>query len=72
MAKKLESIGVRKYKNGFQLTLHPDELKKPYHWKNPREIFVSSMSDLFHIILSLYDYFFIGALCHEFLIKFKY
>lgn len=26
----------------------PSELEKPYQWKNPRTVFVSSMGDLFH------------------------
>jgi protein gp37 len=34
--------------NGFEVTLHGDVLELPLHWKNPRKIFVNSMSDLFH------------------------
>src|SRR5271169_3282592 len=30
------------------VTLWPDRLEKPLHWKRPRMIFVNSMSDLFH------------------------
>lgn len=40
--------GFDKYKNGFELTLHPDSLNDPLRWKKPRKIFVNSMSDLFH------------------------
>ena len=32
----------------FTLTLHPDRLADPYHWRRPRRVFVNSMSDLFH------------------------
>ena len=32
----------------FRVTLHPDRLKKPLHWRKPRRVFVNSMSDLFH------------------------
>ena len=32
----------------FRVTLHPDRLNKPLHWKKPRRVFVNSMSDLFH------------------------
>jgi protein gp37 len=41
-------MGLPKYKNGFELTLHPDTLNDPLEWKKPRKIFVNSMSDLFH------------------------
>jgi len=39
---------AEKYRNGFNVTLHPEELKKPLSWKKPRRIFVCSMGDLFH------------------------
>ena len=48
MAKRLHAMGVEKYKDGFKLRLHPDVLKEPYSWRNPRTVFVNSMSDLFH------------------------
>jgi len=48
MARRLKAMGHEKYRNGFQLTLHPDVLNEPYTWKKPRMIFVNSMSDLFH------------------------
>jgi len=48
MAKRLKAMGQEKYRNGFNLTLHPDTLKEPYTWKKSRMIFVNSMSDLFH------------------------
>lgn len=48
MARRLKAMGQEKYANGFVLTLHPEELDRPYHWKKPQEIFVNSMSDLFH------------------------
>lgn len=47
-ANRLKAIGLYKYRNGFLLTLHPEELKKPYLLKKPSIIFVNSMSDLFH------------------------
>src|SRR5947207_1765475 len=37
-----------RYRNGFELTLHPDQLTLPLRWRDPRRIFVNSMSDLFH------------------------
>lgn len=48
MARRLEAMGQKKYKNGFKLTLHPDSLNDPYKWKKPQMVFVNSMSDLFH------------------------
>lgn len=48
MAKRLKAMGVKKYKNNFTLTLHPECLEEPFKWKKPAVIFVCSMSDLFH------------------------
>lgn len=48
MAGRLRAMGVGRYRNGFQVTVHPDLLETPLHWKDPRFIFVNSMSDLFH------------------------
>jgi len=47
-ALRLQAMGVPKYKNGFQPTLHQEVLKHPLHWKKPRIIFTASMGDLFH------------------------
>lgn len=47
MAKRLKSMGIEKYKNGFKVTLHRDVLDAPKKWR-PSVIFVNSMSDLFH------------------------
>jgi protein gp37 len=54
MARRLKAMGQEKYKNGFNLTLHPDCLDEPYSWKKPKMIFVNSMSDLFHKEVPLY------------------
>ena len=48
MSFRLKSMGNQKYKNGFELTLHPDTLSIPYTWRKPRIVFVNSMSDLLH------------------------
>ncbi len=48
MSNRLKSAGNLKYINGFKITLHPNELGIPLMWKKPRNIFVASMSDLFH------------------------
>jgi protein gp37 len=36
------------YEQGFDLRLVPGKLAEPLRWKNPKMIFVNSMSDLFH------------------------
>ena len=48
LAERLKAMGQPKYANGFNLTLHYDELETPLKWKKPRIIFVCSMSDIFH------------------------
>ena len=37
----------------FDVTLHPDKLEEPLHWRKPRVVFVCSMGDLFHERLCL-------------------
>ena len=48
MAKRLKAMGVERYSNGFEVTLHPDLIDVPKNWKSSRRVFVNSMSDLFH------------------------
>ena len=48
MSRRLKAMGLDKYENGFELTLHSDCLEEPMQWKKPHNIFVCSMSDLFH------------------------
>ena len=48
MSKRLKAMGLEKYKNGFELTLHEKELELPKRWCKPHMVFVCSMSDLFH------------------------
>lgn len=48
LSKRLNAMGVKKYKNGFDLTIHRETILQPLHWKTPSLIFVNSMSDLFH------------------------
>lgn len=48
MAKRLHAMGNRRYLNGFEVTIHKDLLNAPLKWKTSRNIFVNSMSDLFH------------------------
>lgn len=48
MAHRLKAMGVKKYSQGFALTLHEDSLSEPLKWKRAHNIFVCSMSDIFH------------------------
>ncbi|MCN0152581.1 DUF5131 family protein [Salinispora arenicola] len=57
LAKRLKAMGSAKYQNdgdprtsgpGFAVTVHPDAVRLPLRWQQPRMVFVNSMSDLFH------------------------
>ena len=47
-AERWRGIPGHPYEQGFDLRLVPEMLDLPFRWKNPRKIFVNSMSDLFH------------------------
>src|SRR4051812_27134073 len=57
LAKRLKAMGSEKYQvdgdprtsgPGFGVTVHQQALDEPRRWRNPRVVFVNSMSDLFH------------------------
>jgi protein gp37 len=48
LALRLQAMGNARYRHGFKVTLHPDLIELPKRWREPRLIFVNSMSDLFH------------------------
>ncbi|MBT4287472.1 MAG: phage Gp37/Gp68 family protein [Deltaproteobacteria bacterium] len=48
MAKRLKCMGLDKYKNCFELTVHENMIEEPLKWKKPKQVFVNSMSDTFH------------------------
>ena len=48
MSRRLKAMGQEKYANGFTVTLHEKCLKEPLSWKGYHNIFVCSMSDIFH------------------------
>ena len=57
LAKRLKAMGNPKYQcdgdsrtsgPGFGLTVHPRALDLPKRWRQPRTVFVNSMSDLWH------------------------
>ncbi|MFI6758804.1 DUF5131 family protein [Micromonospora sp. NPDC050417] len=64
LSKRLKFMGSAKYQNdgnpitsgpGFDVTIHEDALDIPRRWREPRTVFVNSMSDLFHARVPL-DY----------------
>lgn len=48
MARRLKAMGQTKYANGFTVTLHEECVNEPLKWKGSHNIFVCSMSDIFH------------------------
>ena len=57
LAKRLKAMGSPKYTHdgdprtsgpGFGVATHPAALAEPFRWRQPRLVFVNSMSDLFH------------------------
>jgi len=48
MAEDFQRRGVEKYRDGFDVRIHPDTLNIPRKWKKGKTIFVNAMADLFH------------------------
>ncbi|MEV6925383.1 phage Gp37/Gp68 family protein [Dactylosporangium sp. NPDC051485] len=57
LAKRLKAMGSPKYQTdgdqrtsgpGFGVSVHEGDLNLPLRWREPRVVFVNSMSDLFH------------------------
>ena len=48
LSKRLRAMGNPRYKEGFAITLHDDLVTAPTRWRQPKLVFVNSMSDLFH------------------------
>jgi protein gp37 len=62
LAKRLKAMGSAKYQAdgdprtsgpGFGVTVHEADLDLPFRWREPRIVFVNSMSDLFHARVSV-------------------
>jgi protein gp37 len=47
-AERFRGVKGHPYEQGFDLRLVPGKLAEPLRWRNPKMIFVNSMSDLFH------------------------
>jgi protein gp37 len=48
LAIRLRAMGNPRYVDGFAVRVHRDLIERPHVWRNPRLVFVNSMSDLFH------------------------
>lgn len=47
-SERFRDVPGHPFESGFDLTLRPQRLEQPLSWRQPRRIFVNSMSDLFH------------------------
>src|SRR5438034_2295565 len=47
-AERFRGVAGHPYEFGFDLRLVREKLNEPLKWRNPKRIFVNSMSDLFH------------------------
>ncbi len=47
-SERFRGVPGHPFETGFDLKLRPERLKQPLGWRQPRRIFVNSMSDLFH------------------------
>jgi protein gp37 len=47
-AERFRGVKGHPYEQGFDLRLVPGKLAEPLRWKEPKMVFVNSMSDLFH------------------------
>ena len=48
LSERFRGVKGHPFETGFDLTLRPQRLEQPKHWRRPQLIFVNSMSDLFH------------------------
>jgi len=47
-SERFRGVPGHPFESGFDLKLRPERLTQPLSWRQPRRIFVNSMSDLFH------------------------
>jgi protein gp37 len=47
-SERFRGVPGHAFERGFDLTLRPERLMQPLNWRQPKRIFVNSMSDLFH------------------------
>jgi len=47
-SERFRGVPGHPFENGFDLQLRPQRVEQPLRWRQPKMIFVNSMSDLFH------------------------
>jgi protein gp37 len=47
-SERFRGVAGHPFENGFDLQLRPERVGQPLFWRQPKMIFVNSMSDLFH------------------------
>jgi protein gp37 len=47
-SERFRGVSGHPFERGFDLQLRPERLEQPLHWRQPKMIFVNSMSDVFH------------------------
>lgn len=47
-SERFRGVKNHPFEQGFDLRLVPEKLEEPLRWRQPRQVFVNSMSDLFH------------------------
>ena len=48
LSERFRGVAGHPFEMGFDLTLREERLAQPLSWRRPRQVFVNSMSDLFH------------------------
>ena len=48
-AERFRGVPGHPFEQGFDLRLRPERIEQPLSWKQPQNVFVNSMSDLFHV-----------------------
>ncbi|MFZ1006448.1 MAG: DUF5131 family protein, partial [Candidatus Sulfotelmatobacter sp.] len=47
-SERFRGVKGHPFEQGFDLRLIPEKLREPLKWRKPTQVFVNSMSDLFH------------------------
>jgi protein gp37 len=48
-AERFRGVPGHPFEQGFDLRLRPERIEQPLSWRKPQNVFVNSMSDLFHV-----------------------